>query len=565
MPFDLKERVREARTLAIELADPRRSWPEARYESRILCGLLALALLLRAVYWTWNYAMFDDGPAFLYLAQMMEAGNWADAFAHDYHPLYSYLTTLMFQLVPDWERAGGLVSVLAGAGSLLGVYALVRHAMGLRAAWIAGLLYAVQPAAVKYSADVQSEGVYFLFFFLGVAALWRGFDECRPSFAALAGLCSALAYLTRPEGAGIALVGAGLACFMLLLRKWEIGRGALWLAALCLVWLITAGPYLHILKEQDGQWRLTKKKSIAEVVLLDEREPVEIRTPEVVPDASFVGEEKARPDGDAKPRDIAKKKAEKRLMNEVAWEGTLRYTPPDLRVERGLFTSLQDILEEMFSSARPELVLTVIGLCLLGFAPGRRGWFFLAFGVLYFSMFVGLRLSAGYISGRHVLSTVVLNFGYASLGLPLLGSLFARFLRVPHAESKPLVSVAVGLALVSLISLGRQLPPHRASDLAERRVAEWFQSEELPEGLVLVGRRRVAFYAGVTYNELSVLLSPKARSILDSAGVRYIIIEEDRVQRFPLVSELLGSGNLTVLHCETEQGNRACLYGLEGN
>jgi len=538
----LKGRVDEARAVAREMTDPARSWPEARYETRILLGLFALAFVLRAVYARWNYAMFDDGPAFIYLAQMMEAGRWADAFAHEYHPLYSYLTHLVYTLVPDWERAGVFVSVLAGSFSLLAVYGFFRHSMGLRAAWIGALLYAVHPLAVMYSADVQSEGLYFLLFFSGVAALWRAFDEAHPGWAALAGVCSALAYLTRPEGAGIALLGAGFAGVAILRRQWSLGRGVLWMAALCLAWLLVAGPYLVTLKEQAGHWTLTKKKSVAALALLQGAAPPTGSAPAVESVPPSAPPKEARP-----------------MAPTPAWEGPIPRTAPEDPDGRGPLVGVADVFREVFSAARLEVLLAAFGLGLIGFAPGRRGGFLLAFASLYFAMFVSLRLQSGYISGRHVLPLIVLSFGYVALGLPLLGSLFAGVSRRPRIEWVASQWMALGLGLVVLISLGRQIPPHRASDLAERRVAEWFQREAMPEGLVLVGRRRVAFYAGVPYNPISALHDPREPAFLKSYGVRYAILEEEKIPKFPIISEMLSSGIAKTVHCEAAFANRACL------
>ena len=105
-----------------------------------------------------------------------------------------------------------------------------------------------------------------------VWAVWRALATARVSTAGLAGLLIGLAYLTRPEGLGIAIV-AGLAVLWLWLRnRWNLRRCVAFLAALAIDLVVTMLPYVTGLKLATGEWQLTQKKSVVELVSLTPQE-----------------------------------------------------------------------------------------------------------------------------------------------------------------------------------------------------------------------------------------------------------------------------------------------------
>ncbi len=558
-----------------DLKDRKHTWPEERFQGRILVLLLFLGLVLRIVHWKLTAIMFNDGPTFIGIAKSFHEGRWAEAFAADFHPAYSFFIYLTYFLIPDWELAGVTVSILASTLSVGGVYLFLRHAFGFRLAWMGTLIYAVQPHALRYGADVQSEGLYLLFFLVGVALLWRAFDEERWGFAAWAGVASGLAYLTRPEGLGLVIAGLMIAAMGLARRRWRLGPCVVWCTALSLSALVVMAPYLFLLHAQEGSLTLTKKKSLVRMAHLESvmipKESKPIRSvkpadkPELTPEQKKARQERMReqrlnkkkvkakvaiPKPESKPKAPWKHPPEKRApssMDRVA--ENLRFI--------GMCAC--DVLHECFSTMRIEIALAMIGILFLGFQPGKRALFHLVFPLLYFPILVSLRADAGYVAGRHVFPGLIFFSGYAALGVPVLGRLLIHpFTRGRQVSEGRLLraSFGLGLAILLCFSLGKQLQPHRENTLAVRRAAEWLQAQELPGGPVFTGRSRVAFYAATPYVPLAAFAPfPKGESDY------YVIIREEKTSLFPSIARAIQSNTLDELHCETAGEYRACVYG----
>ena len=235
-----------------------------RSERLALLALLGFAAALRWLMWSRAVSLFNDGPEFLALAKSAAAGDFASVLSHPYHPLYSLAVAGVHTLGFDWESAGALVGVAGGTAAVGFLFLFLRDAFGAPAAWIGAGLLAVHSRAVEYSADVQSDGLYLGFFLAGVWFGWRAWTRRSMRSAAAAGLASGLAYLTRPEGLGLACILVAIVGLEWLLGNWRtapalrVAGGVAMAAALCVM------PYVVALQQHSGEWRFTQKKSVSQ-------------------------------------------------------------------------------------------------------------------------------------------------------------------------------------------------------------------------------------------------------------------------------------------------------------
>jgi 4-amino-4-deoxy-L-arabinose transferase-like glycosyltransferase len=147
--------------------------------------------------------------------------------------------------------AGVAVSVVLGGLAVLPLHAMARRVWDERVATVAGLLYALLPAAVDVHAEPMTEGT-FLFFFLSAAWMgWRGLEERSWEMTAVAAGASALAWLSRPEG--IYLLPLFLLAAVLRFSRFSVPAVAVFAA----VWLVLAFPYLCFIHGETGHWRLS--------------------------------------------------------------------------------------------------------------------------------------------------------------------------------------------------------------------------------------------------------------------------------------------------------------------
>jgi len=166
---------------------------------------VALALSLR-LFVAWRTVVpARDGATYLWMAERVGAGEIGAAFDTVFHPLYSLLTGGLLWLVPGLEPmpAGQLVAVVAAACACWPLQALTAQLHGERAARCTALLYAVGLWFVRYPAECLSEGCFY-----PLVALWALALLGRPIRPGVAGAAAALAYLVRPEGLLLLVLGA---------------------------------------------------------------------------------------------------------------------------------------------------------------------------------------------------------------------------------------------------------------------------------------------------------------------------------------------------------------------
>jgi 4-amino-4-deoxy-L-arabinose transferase-like glycosyltransferase len=539
-----------------------------RREGLLLTGLAVLAFVLRFARWERAAVLFNDGPVFLALAERSAQGALEVLLQHPFHPLYPLAIAAVHAFgAPfglSFETAGALVAALAGSAGVLAIYALVRAAFGPREALVAAALLAIHAAAVDVGGDVQSESLYLALFLGSAAALWNATTDGRASAGLLAGTLSGLAYLTRPEGIGLALVGVALA-------GWRALRGHLPLARAVRVGLavalgagLFAAPYVAALSIKSGELTLTRKKSVGWIVgteghkgsgglptgqagmeapkipreqLVAELGPIPEPPPphEATPGASSGAA--ARPD----PTDSL-----------VAPPWTARAAP----------AAFFDLLDDAISALRPEILpLVLLGLFALRGRPSRRAGFFAAVCGAYGLLLFALAMNVGYVSERHLLPVVLLLLGYGAAGTLWAAERLAGLRGAAPTPARTRAVAAAILAVVLLVSLGKTLRrPEGIEDLAERRAAEWVR-EQAPGSVVAARKRRVAYYAGGPFLQLRPRTPFSFELYFTNHRVRYVVVNQVDVAEYVGLDDLIGT-RLQEVHRVEEAGETALVYAV---
>ena len=229
-----------------------------------LLGACLVAVLLHTYHVWAAVAIAPDGGLFIEYARTLGEDPLAAVRSYDQHPLFPALIWLAHEPIrrfiseePNaWICAGQTVALLGTLGAILGLYGFTsqiygRH-RGLIAAWILTLL----PDASRFGADVLTDLPHLALYLLGLTAVLIGLRSGRARWLSAAAALSALAFLARPEGGAVFLVGiAGV-----LVRKgFSIKkRAALAVGMLALFFCITA-PY------QLATGKLVPKKSPLEL------------------------------------------------------------------------------------------------------------------------------------------------------------------------------------------------------------------------------------------------------------------------------------------------------------
>ncbi|MEB2346804.1 MAG: glycosyltransferase family 39 protein [Deltaproteobacteria bacterium] len=552
--------------------DSRRGQPSgwSRRETLALVALVAGAAAWRWLAWTRTAVLFDDGPRFLAIARAIDAGWWSAALRDSFHPLYPASTAWAHRLLraPEtaagWETAAALVSVLGGAAAVAFLYLFLRDAFGRAVASGGALLLAVHGRAVEYASDVQSDGLYLGLYAAGLWAGWRAWRGGSPAWAALAGVASGLAYLTRPEGLGLALVLAALGVGSIVRRRWTRRAGAAWLVALGTATAACMAPYVVALHALTGEWTLTHKKSVAALVGAERGvtpgAPVRPRRapppesvepapapPEATATAGPATRTPARSEAQAPvdPPAPAPDRAETQALRPPWLDALGLGTPLTVRREdmapayleqdglrvalapsapRRAFEALRMLVRHAKSSlGYGVLALACAGLVACRGRPGARGVYVLASLLLYAGVLYALTASSGYVSRRHALPPLLPLFGYAGAGALAAGAWLARAARAPK---RGVLAGALVLAVFAAGEGAEGRAPKRVDALAGRRAAEWLRDHAPQRGPLAASRQRLGYYAEMPYVPLTGIADGALGRYLSRVGARYVLIEE---------------------------------------
>ena len=242
------------------------SW-NGRLRASLPGALVALAALLRAAALVRAPVLTIDESRYLVVSHHLRHGlgytNWDGPETH-VHPLHPALAALAGASLESLEARGRSVTFLASILLLVPVGLIAERLGGRLAALLALFLMAVHPWLVRASPSVQPESLYVLLVACALLILLdavaaRGHEAAGERagwrFAA-AGLLFGLAYLARPEGILVGLLGGGIA--FLQARRARTAR-FIEPAVFVLGRLLAAAPYLWFLRRVTGEWTLTGK------------------------------------------------------------------------------------------------------------------------------------------------------------------------------------------------------------------------------------------------------------------------------------------------------------------
>ncbi|MCP4268658.1 MAG: glycosyltransferase family 39 protein [Candidatus Brocadiaceae bacterium] len=241
------------------------------FNDRYIWLLLIISFSVRIYLSVFTYVIKNDSVAYMQNAKYFANGDFARGLGHDYHPLYSLIMAVLYKVVPDIELSGTITSVLFGTLTVIVFYLIGKNVFDRKVSFVSAIILAFHPYAVRFSADIISESTYFFFFISALGLGYFAITNRKLLLFALTGICSALAYLARPEGIGIVIIVAFWCAFkdcvkIKLLWKMKL----ISILILVVSFLAFSMPYLVFIKKETGSWSLTKKKSVSNLAGLRE-------------------------------------------------------------------------------------------------------------------------------------------------------------------------------------------------------------------------------------------------------------------------------------------------------
>ncbi|HEX9443934.1 MAG TPA: glycosyltransferase family 39 protein [Candidatus Binatia bacterium] len=447
---------------------------------------MILTLAVRWYLFTADYTIGGDGIRYVTAGRSFWQGNWAEGLNSFYPPFFPLLIAAAYPVAGNWELAGRLWPLILGILMLWPLFAVLKRTYGPGIACVGMLVYSISPYLARFSVDVRSEVPYTFFFLLSVYFFLKGIDSAARRWFFFMGLSAALAYLIRPEGIGLAMVGVAYLAYL----GWA-GRapGKIYprAALLCAGFILVAAPYVVYLRWDTGGWTISRKTAnvLALGITHYDKSLGAVRR-ESSDRVDAIGLASSR------PLVYAKK---------VFFDG---------------FRTLDTYAVALHYSALPFLL---IGWYVLFRSRFREAKDFplLAFVVFYFAVF-----SIFYPSRRFTIPLVPISLGWVALGFLTLVE-YSRA-RLPALKANAVAALVI--ALFSAATLPKTLKAAGEKSFARDAAAYLDGKPDRP--LVLSTNPQVAFYAEesrVVHARPDVFLSRLA-----AMGPHYLALDQDSFQ-----------------------------------
>lgn len=510
--------------------------------------IVLISSLVRIYLGFFTYVIQNDSVAFIQNAEYFANGDFMNGLRHDYHPLYSLIMAGLYKIVPNMELSGTITSIFFGTLTVTVFYLIGKGIIDQKIAFVSAIILAFHPYAVRFSADIISESTYFFFFTFALGLGFFAITNGRLLLFALTGICTALAYLTRPEGIGILLIVAAWYLLKDLVRIKIVWKEKL-VSILVLVFsfLVISSPYLIYIKKETGVWHLTKKKNLSRMVGIErtlntlKTEPAKHRSKDR--STSFQqtsGQYPSSLQGNSGLRSHGQVKNKGKGIVTKSDKGITKQTTNNDINFRTYMKSALYIAEKYISTFHPFLFVFFI----IGVINWKRIKMEQHFGVylatiIVFYMFILYRLNItqipeyGYVfqypSRRHLMPLIIPAVFCVGVGVCATGTwLHERFKidRLKFGFKEVLRSMwkvqLITVVIVVGVLLPKTLKPQRVDKLGIKQVGQWIrENSNKPFPAIFSSSLRNAYYAGGRHihmttvgDTLSIAMAEKADYIL---------------------------------------------------
>ncbi|MFQ5964418.1 MAG: ArnT family glycosyltransferase [Candidatus Scalinduaceae bacterium] len=519
--------------------------------------LLFVSLFARIYLGIFTYVIQNDSVAFMQNAEYFADGDFLSGLRHPYHPLYSLIMAGLYKIVPNMELSGTITSVFFGMFAVVAFYLIGKGIFDQKIAFISSIIMAFHPYAVRFSANIISESTYFFFF---ISALGLGFfaiTNKKLLLFALTGICTAFAYLTRPEGIGIIFI---VICWYLFrdFFKIKIAWKEKLVSILVLVvsFLVFSLPYLVYIEKETGSWQLTKKKNLSQILGIEkelssqsnEKSGVRKISKKGSSDIHIIKQTVVGKSNKLSKRSNEKLAGENVVNNKEVLDVNNKKQTVIGKIDFKIhLKSIFYIMNKYLSTLHPLLFMFLI-IGVINWARIRETQLFGFYitTIILFYLIVLYRLNITFIatyddiyqypSRRHLMPIIIPALFCVGIGVYTAGTwLHKRFPlnRLRSGFGELLRSVWVIQLIVLLVVIGVLLPktfkPQGLDKLRIKKVGQWIKgNSDKPSPAIISLSPRNAYYAGGKHIQMTNI-----DSVLSLARARkadYIVITQKEYQ-----------------------------------
>ncbi|MEE4311955.1 MAG: glycosyltransferase family 39 protein [candidate division KSB1 bacterium] len=496
-------------------------------------------------------------------------------------PFYPLVTALFSYIIPDYETAGRMVSVLSATFVLLPLFFFTRQYYSKKIAFGTIILTALFSFSAYFSAKAEADSLYSLISISSIVLGWSILKSKSVMRSIWLGILFGFAYLTRPEGIGLLIVFViillAIVLFHIIKRLQWKSYGSI-LILTFLMFVVTSLPYIIYLHQATGQWTISAKGAANQQ------------------GSSFVMKKGAKA---VHPFHVLSEDNKTLKQDEIYHLGTFNKS---IKSEGSapIKVSVKDIAKKyseniynLFSEALPKLMpLPLILLLSLGlFAiPWKKEQLHVNLYILAFIVFFWFGVvPVFHVTLRYFIPLLPLIFIFLVSGIDVFSKWFegsignyfsigsrAGLIRIGG------VSLAILMILVSSIipEFGKRMRKNTFSTdewapcIEQKKAGKWLKqnSDEIP--VVMAYNHAVSFYAG-NYNikesvEIPLNEIDRVMEYMTHRDVKYLVLNDRYRHKAPLISHLFDKRDVPsslelVYEKEEKNGLRTLIYEINVN
>ena len=529
------------------------------FKDRYIWLLLIISLSVRIYLSFFTYVIKNDSVAYMQNAKYFASGDFQSGLGHDYHPLYSLIMAVFYRVVPNMELSGTIISVLFGTLTVIVFYLIGKSVFDRKISFVSSVILAFHPYAVRFSADIISDSTYFFLFISALGLGYFAITNRKLLLFALTGICSSLAYLTRPEGIGIIIIVAFWCVLKDCIKIKVLWKGKL-VSILILVasFLVFSMPYLVFIKQDTGSWSLTKKKKVSNLAGL-EKVLATLKSDRLVKEES--DKEKEAP-GLAVPDKVLDTLKSDRLVKEGSdkEESYRSSTIKQMAANKSNFkihlNGIIHVIKKYISTFHPFLfILFIIGVINWTRVDKKRFFGIYVTSIILFHLIILYRLNLTHLgqgdniyqypSRRHLMPLVIPAVFFVGLGLYVVGAWTHKKFHNCNSivgfkellKSTWSVQLIVLMIVVSVL-LPKTLKPQRFDKYGIKVVGQWIRTNSHKSSpAILSSSLRNTYYSGGKHfqaeNINGALVYARAKNVdyILITYKEYIVLEEEILRR----------------------------------
>lgn len=516
----------------------------------ICLGIILIgAILFRLIFMANFGAVGFDEVNYLKLAAAAKM-NGLNHVLHTYWPPICPLAVALFSyLIPNFELAGRLFSILCASMVIVPIFFFVKSHFDKNIAFISALFIAFFSFSAYFSARAETEFIYSIVAIGGILIGWNVLKNKKLTKAFVVGVLFGLAYLTRPEGIGFLITFWVISLVVIISQIINKKKVLPYIMIILLSGTgiaIVSFPYLLFLRQATGTWTISTKGTSNQQGEMYVRNKSQFRE---------------------HPFHTLSEDNKRLLQDEIYHIGNFltnlqQQGKPVVNVSiKNLVQKVAEnyykIITEALSKILTAPLLLLLGIGLFGHAWSRDKAMLNLYLLSFIIFFWFIVIPLFHINLRYFIPLVPLSFLWIAIGAKNLVECFSKTLeivtnKVSSSISNKTISVIFLILFVLfgtiLPEMGKRMKKYKNSTVEwapcveQKKAGLWLKDNGVKNPVIMAYNHAVSFYAG-NYNIQQSVEIPEntVDRLLKYAkfrGVKYLVLNDRYKQHHPLIAHL---------------------------